>query len=177
MLLKAARRSRHRIAIAAATFPTFNDWAIVAIILAIYGLLALAIGLPSGFLYRTEWVPGWPQVALRVFFIPALIEEMVIRVMLLPHPSEGRSPGVWWLWAGFGLVVFVGYHPLNALTLYPKGDPTFLDPIFGILAGLLGLACTLAYRLTGSLWPAAVIHWLAVVVWLVGLGGFERLAL
>jgi predicted Abi (CAAX) family protease len=67
--------------------------------------------------------------------------------------------------------MFLLHHPLNALTFYQAGSPTFL-----ILANLLGLACTLVYWLTGSLWPPVLIHWIVVVVWLGWLGGLERLA-
>jgi predicted Abi (CAAX) family protease len=65
--------------------------------------------------------------------------------------------------------------PLNAITFYKRGYPTFLKPIFLILTGLLGTACTIAYRFTGSLWTITVMHWLTVVVWLFFLGGDDRL--
>ena len=110
-----------------------------------------------------------------VFFSPALLEELVFRVAWLPHPSEGVLPTTWLVWAASGLVLFVINHPLNALTLAPRGNPTFFNPIFLSLAGLLGLACTLAYALTGSLWVIVVLHWLVVMVWLFALGGEQKL--
>ena len=44
-------------------------------------------------------------------------------------------------------------------------QPVFLEPGFLLVTAALGLTCTLAWRLTGSLWPAVVIHWLTVVGW------------
>jgi predicted Abi (CAAX) family protease len=32
------------------------------------------------------------------------------------------------------------------------------------------------YQLSGSIWPAVGLHWLAVVVWLERLGGQQKLA-
>jgi predicted Abi (CAAX) family protease len=73
------------------------------------------------------------------------------------------------------LVLFVVYHPLNALTFYPVGRSTFMNPVFLLLAAVLGVACSIAYLLFGSIWPAVAIHWLAVTAWLLLLGGYRRL--
>ena len=165
-----------RILSAAVTFPNFKDWLSALGLLLVYGALALTVGFSAGFL---RW---HPQTGKRlflkmavVFFSPALLEELVFRVAWLPHPSEGVLPTTWLVWAASGLVLFVIYHPLNALTLAPRGNPTFFHPIFLSLAGLLGLACTLAYALTGSLWVIVVLHWLVVMVWLFALGGEQKL--
>ncbi|MEL6500374.1 MAG: CPBP family glutamic-type intramembrane protease, partial [Cyanobacteria bacterium J06623_1] len=95
------------------------------------------------------------------------------------------------LWSGFSLLLFVIYHPLNALTFFPQGKETFFDPIFLSLAGILGLTCAIAYQQTGSLWLPVAIHqrsqqapsfyggvicdWLAVVFWLLCFDGLHRL--
>jgi predicted Abi (CAAX) family protease len=42
------------------------------------------------------------------------------------------------------------------------------DPRFLVQVTLLGLACSLAYLVSGSIWPPVLIHWLTVVVWLLG---------
>ncbi|WP_293204846.1 MULTISPECIES: hypothetical protein [unclassified Microcoleus] len=47
--------------------------------------------------------------------------------------------------------------------------------MFLLLAAVLGVACSIAYLLIGSIWPAVVIHWLGVTVWLLLLGGYRRL--
>jgi predicted Abi (CAAX) family protease len=67
------------------------------------------------------------------------------------------------------------YHPLNALTFYKKGNPTFWQPVFLILSGLLGLICAIAYYFTGSLVIITLIHWLIVVLWLFVFGGEKKL--
>jgi predicted Abi (CAAX) family protease len=109
-----------------------------------------------------------------LFVLPALVEELVFRVLWLPTPRS-VSWGDWVLWAIGGLIAFVLYHPLNALMFYKVGNPTFFDRRFLILTGLLGVTCTVTYGLTGSLLLITLIHWLVVVVWQVGLGGMARL--
>jgi len=49
------------------------------------------------------------------------------------------------------LATFVVYHPLNALTFYPVGRSTFMNPVFLLLAAILGVACSIAYLQSGSL--------------------------
>ena len=158
------------------TVPSLSDWELTIGILAIYGGLALLIGLPFRFLGWTTSEKKWRQITLLALFAPAFIEEIGFRILLLPDASEKVSLENWWIWGGLSLCLFLVYHPLNALTLYKVGYPTFLNPIFLILATLLGLACTLVYLITGSLWPPVLIHWVVVVIWLCWLGGVERLA-
>jgi len=72
-------------------------------------------------------------------------------------------------------VMFVVYHPLNALSFFSQGLETFFNSAFLLLATLLGITCSIAYLQSGSLWTPVVIHWLAVVVWLLFLGGYRKL--
>jgi predicted Abi (CAAX) family protease len=71
--------------------------------------------------------------------------------------------------------MFIVYHPLNALSFFPKGLKTFFNWVFLVLAALLGIICSIAYLQSGSLWTPVVIHWLAVVIWLLLLGGYGKL--
>ncbi len=71
--------------------------------------------------------------------------------------------------------MFIVYHPLNALSFFPRGLETFFNVIFLVLAALLGIVCSIAYIQSGSLWTAVGIHWFAVVVWLLLLGGYRKL--
>ena len=154
------------------------DGLIVLGILLSYGAIALPLGWRSSFLI---WQPGrgnGKQVLfslVKLFCMPALVEELVFRIALLPHPLEGATLVSWVGWGIVSLVLFVLYHPFSARTYYQAGNPTFFEPIFLLLSGLLGLACILVYAATGSLWAAVGIHWLVVVVWLWGLGGRQRL--
>ncbi|MFG6101703.1 CPBP family glutamic-type intramembrane protease [Leptothoe sp. EHU-05/26/07-4] len=157
------------------TFPTLQDWIIATGIFLVYGLLALGIGSASHFFRGNSPVDHWLQISVQAFLAPAFIEEIGFRIVLIPHPSETVSLTSWWLYAGISLLLFLVYHPLNALTLYKAGDPTFFMPGFLIQATLLGLACTLAYETTGSAWPPILIHWIPVVIWLCWLGGYDRL--
>lgn len=90
------------------------------------------------------------------FFIPALGEELAFRSWVPP-----RSP----LLAVISLLLYLLWHPVQTLLHLPFGRPEFLDPGFMSLVAVLGLACTLSRIRSGSIWPAVVIHWGAVVVW------------
>ena len=157
---------------------TLKSWALVAGVLLVYGVIAIPLGFRTGFLSFTPDLLLTKQGILgsfRVFFIPALAEEVLMRVFLLPHPVERVLLSSWLVWAGISLFIFIVYHPLNALTLYRVSYPTFLKPVFLTLAGLLGLSCMIAYYLTGSLLSIVLIHWIVVVVWLFILGGKQHL--
>jgi predicted Abi (CAAX) family protease len=162
---------------AALPLPSLAGWAIAGGILLIYGAIALPLGLATGFL-RFDFCLRLKLHAhqiLLLFFLPALVEELIFRVWLLAHPTEAVNTMTWLVWAAISLFLFVIYHPLNALTFYREGNPTFLSIVFLSLAALLGIACTAVYILTGSMWTAVVIHWLVVTIWLFCLGGKAKL--
>ncbi len=154
------------------------DWFRTLGILLGYGAIALPLGWRSGFL---RWQPAIGPVKPRLLgtaqllVMPALVEELVFRMALIPHPLEGASIASVLGWSTVSLGLFVIYHPLNARLAYPAGHPTFSQPMFLTLAGLLGIACSLAYVSTGSLWMPVLLHWGVVTVWLWGLGGAARL--
>lgn len=162
-------------------WPTLTDWGFAIAVLLLYACIALPLGLKQGFLRYCPpaelglAVPKQLKLMLLLFFMPALLEELIMRVLLLPHPTEGVLPQTWLIWSAISLVIFVVYHPLNALTFYPAGNPTFFQPIFLVLSGLLGLVCTVIYLQTGSLWLIAIAHWLVVAVWLLWLGGYQKM--
>ncbi len=156
------------------SWPKTKDWREAALIYVIFAALALPIGLGFGHL-SFGWSKAPPgKLALFTgiaFLMPALLEELIFRVVLLPDPGPETSKKTFWGWAGLSWVLFVGAHPLNAWLLRPTARPVFYDPVFLILAGLLGLACTVAYRRTRSLWPSVGMHWMTVVAWKLFLGG------
>ncbi|PZV12548.1 MAG: CPBP family intramembrane metalloprotease domain-containing protein [Leptolyngbya sp.] len=162
----------------AVNLPTLENWSVALGALLIYGAIALPIGLSQRFLQFKPWyVSSWHYLllAVRLFFMPALIEEFIFRVLLLPYPRAGITGQMWFLWAVFSLIMFIAYHPLNAKTLYKPGNPTFFDPIFLTLAGFLGIACTITYFLTSSLLLITLLHWIVTTTWLTLLGGMEKL--
>jgi predicted Abi (CAAX) family protease len=141
-------------------------------------MVALAIGFGSRWL-EVKVLPLPRDRALKLaaglFLLPAVVEELVFRVLLLPQPSQTSDRATWLAWGTVSLVLFVLYHPLNALTLFPAARQLFMDPLFLLLAAGLGVVCSVAYWLSGSLWTPVAIHWIVVVVWLLFLGGYERL--
>ena len=150
----------------------------LAVLLA-YAALALELGRRSSFLpevwNRHNWrfrpvapllgQAGW------LFLMPALVEELVFRVALLPHPLEGPGPAASLGWGALSVGLFVLYHPLAGISWYPQARQVFHDRRFLLQCTLLGVACVLTYNLTGSLWAPVLIHWLAVTLWLWPLGG------
>jgi predicted Abi (CAAX) family protease len=150
------------------------------LVLAGYGALALALGVASGFLsLPMQWPPlaeALPRLA-KLLLLPALVEELLFRVLLIPHPIEGFPWQSLLAWNALSLGLFVLYHPVAARLWYPQARALFEDPRFLFQAALLGVACSLAYGFTGSLWPPVLIHWLAVVIWLEPFRGREQLGL
>lgn len=157
--------------------PTAQGFSLL--VLGIYAALALGHGFRSGFL-TGPW--RWPPLgrllprAAGLLLMPALVEELIFRVALLPHPLEGEHGGPLLAWIALSTGLFVLYHPLAARLWYRQARVLFHDPRFLVQCTLLGLACGLVYVVTGSLWPPVLIHWLAVLVWLEPLQGRLRLA-
>jgi predicted Abi (CAAX) family protease len=159
-------------------WPTTGTVAIALGALVGYGAIALPLGFATQFLrWQSPPLPWGAQggLVLRLLWMPALLEELGFRVLLMPHPTEGVLPQTAVLWAGLSLVLFVVYHPGLALLLYPPGRPTFWQPTFLALAALLALVCTGVYYATGSLVLITGLHGAVVAVWVLGLGGYGRL--
>jgi predicted Abi (CAAX) family protease len=157
------------------TFPKSMGWLSSLGLLLAYGLIALGFGWKTGLLrfdnqFKGSWLQEIPFVG-QLFFLPALIEEFLFRMLLIPHPIETAVFIDIVKWSLISLGAFIVYHPLNALTLYPVGKPTFWDWRFLTLAGLLGAVCSIAYYNTGSIWPSVFIHWIVVVGWVKVFGG------
>jgi predicted Abi (CAAX) family protease len=159
--------------------PESWEWGITVLGLCVYGAIAVPVGLKSGFL---QWrsIENKPiqviQSIVFLFFCPALWEELIFRVILLPYPDEMNSFALIFGSSVLSLTLFVLYHPLNALIFYKVGNPTFFQPVFLGLTALLGLTCTIIYLLTGSLWTIVAIHWVVVVTWLFCLNGLSKFA-
>lgn len=166
-----------RVTLAFSTIPDFTDWLVAAMLALAYTSIALPIGFWSGFL-KVDLQTSRPTIVavlLGCILSPGLTEEVFFRVLMLPHPFENASGLMLWFWGCASLATFVVYHPLNALSFYPVGRSTFMNPVFLLLAAILGVACSIAYLQSGSIWPAVAVHWLAVTAWLLLLGGYRRL--
>jgi predicted Abi (CAAX) family protease len=157
---------------------TLEAWLYAAALLGIYSMITVPVAFRLGFVRVSASqlsVKDQVRVIAIALVMPSIFEEVVFRVLLLPHPGEGTSPDVQWLWGAIALLIFVLFHPLNSFTFFPASRTTFLNPIFLMAAGFLGVVCSLSYWQSGSLWPPVVIHWIIVVVWLLFLGGYEKL--
>jgi predicted Abi (CAAX) family protease len=77
--------------------------------------------------------------------LPAFGEELLLRGLLLPAPLEGVPPLAMLPWIALSVALSVAWHARA-----PR-----------LQVGLLAVACSLAYLVSGSLWPAVLIHWLA----------------
>jgi predicted Abi (CAAX) family protease len=168
----------HRLIAAWSTIPDTKVWLQSAGLLLLLTLISLPIGFRSGFFRASLLQASWVTIvgiAMTAFLMPAIAEELFFRVLLLPHPTENPTSETQWVWGCVSLILFLVYHPLNGLSFFPTGLKTFREPIFLLLAALLGVVCAIAYLQSGSLWPPVVIHWLVVVVWLLLLGGYKQL--
>lgn len=101
-------------------------------------------------------------ISLSAFLIPTMSEELAFRGWL----RKGAPLG-----AALSFVAYVLWHPFQTWLNLPFGRPEFLDLRFLSLVAWLGLACTLSRIRSGSIWPAAIIHWGAVVLWKAIYGG------
>lgn len=164
---------------AATTWPDPRGWAIAALTLALYAAFALGLGIPTGYLQPAA-PPLSRTLALRTaaiaFWLPGVWEEVLFRVLPLPHPREATDGGSVLALAAIALVLFLVAHPLYGAASGSRGmRDNARDRVYLTLTAGLGLACTGAYLATGSLWPPVAVHWIAAIAWLLFLGGHQRL--
>ncbi len=156
------------------TFPGIEIWLWSAGILLLLVLIVLPVGLRTG-LVRIELMTGgrgrFVLLALLLAIRPSLLEELIFRVLFIPHPALGYPLRTTLFWAGVGLFSFIMFHPINGLFIRRIARSLFTDPLFLTFAGLLGIACTTAYLISGSIWPPILIHWAVVTPWILVFGG------
>ncbi len=159
------------------TIPTPWQWLITLALILVFGALSLAIAVSQGFLHWQPWQAPWYRqlgALLHLLIVPALVQEYLFRVLLLPHPSEWVPDWSWWAWALLALGLFVGFQLLYARFLRRSLYASFSHPVGMSLITILGFTCTLIYRLTGSLWTIAIAHWVFASTWWLLLGGRQR---
>jgi predicted Abi (CAAX) family protease len=160
------------------TVPDARTWFACAGVFALFVACAGPIGLLSGLLRPTV-----PHVMTRdvvmtaalVFVHPAFVEEVIFRGLLLPRDVRALPRRRVVMGAVVALALYVASHPLNAILFRPSVLQLFANPVYLVLATLLGIACTIAYLVSRSIWPAVAIHWVSVVTWIWLLGGREML--
>lgn len=138
----------------------------------VYAALALPIGFGSGLIA--------PQLANGKLFLflpftllvfPSLLEEAFFRGLLIPRNIRDRGTRQVLFYALLSSVLFVLWHPLNALTVNPGAREIFLNPWFLAITFFLGLSCSLGYIYSRSLWVPVLMHWWTVLAWVLFLGG------
>ena len=152
------------------TLPDAGGWTYTAGV----GALTLgamgAIGFSTGFYaLHPANTAGMPLRLLTVLLAPGFGEEAPFRGLLIPSRRETPRP---WLALAVVTPVFIAWHVFEAMTFLPAARAQFLRPDFLACAGALGVGCGLVRWRTGSLWPAVLLHWLAVTIWQTWLGGF-----
>lgn len=165
---------RYRLRAAFFTLPDPSGWLDTLLLFLAFAVLAYFI-LRKTKLFTFSLIRLGPsQIGLLVViavFTPSLPEELLYRVLLLPHPSEEVGLSVRWAWSAVSLVLFILAHPLLAWGAWPWARAIFYRPAFLLIVALLGATCTLAYFATGSLWAPVAIHWATIVGWKLFFGG------
>ena len=147
-------------------------WRFSLLVLVIYAAAALLIGFTAGLFHIARLESDLLYVLPIILFVfPSFLEEAVFRGIVIPNNTCERGRA-FIIRATLGSsVLFVLWHPLNALTINPRARDIFLDPTFLLIAFLLGVAAALSYIYSRSLWAPVIIHWLTVLIWVNFLGG------
>ena len=147
----------------ALALPSFRAWRHLAVEAAWSLPLALLLCAAGGLA-----TPGWAEdgdqllrLAIIALIAPALGEELLFRVLLLPRPEDPAAPRRVLL----SIILFVLWHPPQALLFGPQWAAVVLNPAFLAAVAVMGLALARLYRQTGSVWPCMLLHWSAVVGW------------
>ena len=138
----------------------------------IYGLIAAIVGLNAG-LFKVQLIDlsfAW-FLPFTLFIFPSFFEESFFRGILIPNNAKERGLKYVLVMALISSVLFVAWHPLNALTINKSAQELFLNPYFLFDVFCLGMACSLSYIYSRSLWSPVIIHWLTVIIWVFIFGG------
>lgn len=171
-------RAVQRFADAVTRWPTALEWLAGLVGLALYGAWAIPFGRHHGFLVLQNGIDSPIAFVLdlvRLFCLPALGEEIIFRVLLLPYPLEGIPTWQWLLWAIASLGLFILYPLALGKTVYKAANHTLSDRRFLILMTGLGILLTVTYGIIASLWLITFIHWAVVAIWIYAFGGKARL--
>lgn len=137
-----------------------------------FAVIASVIGFSQGLLSVNPLASSMIVILpLTLFVFPSLLEEIVFRGLLIPNNTRalGRRSIIYR--SLLSSIMFVVWHPLNALTINPGAKFFFLDPYFLLIVFFLGMTCSLGYIYSRSLWVPVIMHWLTVLIWVLLLGG------
>ena len=142
----------------------------------VYLCASLVIGLRVGLF--SVGVIDYPMsivLPFSLFIFPSLLEEAFFRGILIPNNAVTQSKSRIIAYIAVSTAAFVLWHPANALTINTTAAALFLDPAFLLIVTLLGITCSVSYVLSRSLWTPIIIHWLTVTIWVIFLGGRNKL--
>lgn len=143
-------------------WPTWSDLGITLLGLVTYGAIANPHRpLPTVLLrgLRLSRSPLHRAGGMGVLLVPALLEELGFRVLLLPHPTEAVLPVTGLIWSGVSVILFVIYRLSFKERWQTPQDPPAERSHQLFLTILLGLMVTVIYLSTGSLIMATGFHW------------------
>jgi predicted Abi (CAAX) family protease len=146
------------------------------IVVPIFVFTSLTIGFYSGlFSIKVIEHPMSFFLPFSLFIFPSLLEEVLFRGVLIPNNVviHGRKKIA--IYIIVSTSAFVLWHPINALTINRTAINIFLNPSFLLIVTILGITCSISYVVSRSLWMPIIIHWLTVVVWVIFLGGRNKL--
>lgn len=148
----------------------------ILILVLIFASASLAIGFYRGlFSVKVIDYPMSVLLPFSLFIFPSLLEEVFFRGVLIPNNAVNHGGKRIATYIVVSTVAFVLWHPLNALTINRTAATMFLNPSFLLIVAALGITCSISYVASRSLWTPIIIHWLTVVVWVVFLGGRNKL--
>lgn len=168
------RRLLERLRRSFTTWPRLGHWMEAALLLALVAAIAVPVGMRTGFLKPgLTSDPLWKIAVFSAaaFFVPSLFEETIYRSLLLPHPTECWSLRAKLVSLNVSVVLFIAGHPLTAWLILPSWRELSYNGVFLALCGVYGVATSIVYLRSGSIWTSAAMHWVAVVAWYVGFGG------
>lgn len=152
---------------AATTFPTLRGWLETLALFALVAVPAYFISTSYGWYTRppADDPAVWVAKFAGALIAPALIEEIICRVWMVPHRSEVVTrTWRWGVWAG-ALFFYVIIHPINGMISGGFMGELFVRPSYIIIVTMLGIACLASYHRTGSLYAPTLIHALIVGSW------------
>ena len=163
-------RFKYRLWAGFLTKPKGKDWIFAIVFLAVYAVVFLPIGLSTGLLH---WQPVenpcvWMNVAIASLIRPVFNEELIFRVLLIPHPTEPIGP------ITRQKLIVLSWSLFLLVHLTPWTPAFFHQLPFLIGAGLLGILCIFSYLQSRCIWMPMFIHWAIVVNWLLIWGGLEK---
>lgn len=155
--------------IALKTWPEMKHWR------SAFGLAMPTLLFIAGIGYLSGWVSFAPlsdpsEIAttiLIMFFVPAMLTEILFRGFALAGLTQLTPRWSGWL----STLLFVIWHPLASLVLGLPWSEVFFQPSFLVSAFVFGIILTHIRIVSASLWPVILIHWLAIVIWRIFLGG------